>query len=173
MKARLPAGFFAFGPDHSTDIVNYRQGFLRIYVVLAACWAALWLYLAASELIQQRKIEVPIRLSNQIDEARRNGYSDDKIVGYLEKNRSDLAQQIQQEQRIGHSSGDILKSLPETLEVDPSAIQRDATGKWVIQHRDYGEAVFSLEMALIPPAVGYLILFLIVPWIGRGFRASS
>ena len=180
-------------------MLNYRRGFLRIYVILAAGWAVLWLYLATSELIQQRRIEAPTRLSGQIDESRRNGYSDDEIVAYLEENRPYLAQQIQQGKRSGHSPTDILtdilKSLPGTLEVDPGAIQRNANGgtvdydalakkyggvvtkpaggKWFIKQRDYGEAVFSLEMALIPPAIGYVLFFVVVPWIGRGFRASK
>jgi len=27
-------------------------------------------------------------------------------------------------------------------------------------------------LAILPPAVGYLILFAILPWIGRGFRST-
>ena len=204
---------------------NYRKGFFRFYAFVSACWVAFWLYLAFSQLMLQRRTAVPTQLSTQIDEARKNRYSDDEILGYLEEKRPDLAKEIQQGKQEAHSSTDIIASLKlatvadvlkdprfhaltqetrrsvlarldpqfanlpqgaqdeviefkpsqaETVEADPSSIQRDAaTGKWFVKQRDYGEAALSLEMALIPPAAGYVLLFIIVPWIGRGFRASK
>jgi hypothetical protein len=232
-------------------MLNYRRGFLRIYLVLAACWAPLWLYLAASDLIQERRVEVATtRLLDRIEEAHRNGYGDDEIVNHLENRNSEFARLILQKKQSGRSSADILAFLeqasvhdllanprfrtlpgetrrsilsrldrdfanlppkeqdkvldfkpsqPKTVEIDPkldydalakkygatievdpnalfdlSGLLRDlGAGEVVIKQHDYHEVRFSLEMGLIPPAVGYLLLFVIVPWIGNGFRSST
>jgi hypothetical protein len=69
---------------------------------------------------------------------------------------------------------DLRPAQTETVEVGPGSIQRDpATGEWFVNQRDYSELAFNAELAFIPPAVGYVALFLVLPWIGRGFTSSK
>jgi hypothetical protein len=36
-----------------------------------------------------------------------------------------------------------------------------------------GDRVWFLELAVIPPLLGWLVLFVVVPWIARGFKSST
>lgn len=56
----------------------------------------------------------------QIDEARRNGYSDDEIAEYLGNRRADLAPKIMEARRAGYGSGEILGQLAGTPDVTSS-----------------------------------------------------
>src|ERR1700722_5453843 len=51
-----------------------------------------------------------VDLSNQINEARQNGYSDDEIVGYL-TSRPELSSKIKEAQSHGYGASDIINHL--------------------------------------------------------------
>lgn len=53
----------------------------------------------------------PSPLASQIDEARRQGYGDDEIMGHLAQSHADLAPKIKEAQDNGYSSSDVLSHL--------------------------------------------------------------
>lgn len=56
-------------------------------------------------------LEVNNQISTQIQDARNNNYSDDEIVGYIEKNNPELQTKIQEARNNNYSSAEILDYL--------------------------------------------------------------
>lgn len=66
-------------------------------------------------------------LASQIDEARKHGYNDDEIVGYLGKKRADLAPKFTEAKQSGYASKDILDHLAKAPIPKPAGIIETAT----------------------------------------------
>lgn len=130
-------------------------------------------------------------LGSEIREARQNGCSDDQILGYLSKTRSDLAPKIAEAKQTGYTASEIVTYLggvpvatpPPGYTLDPPTIP--TANDWqtvsptsplhvvkseplpVESQRSYW--MHRSALAVLPPALGYLLLFWLLPWIWRGF----
>ena len=57
----------------------------------------------------------------------------------------------------------IVTQNPDSFEPDPPTISDSRVGK----------ALWLLVVTLGPPAMGYIVVFVVVPWIFRGFRGTQ
>jgi hypothetical protein len=128
-------------------------------------------------------------LISQVREARQNGCSDDQILGYLSKTRSDLAPKIAEAKQNGYGASDIVTYLgsgaPHTLDpptvppvndwqtVSPTSPLRVVKSEPLPSKTQRSYWIYSSALALIPPVLGYLFLFRLLPWIWRGFAVTG
>lgn len=106
-------------------------------------------------------------LAGQIDEARKHGYSDDDIVGYLGKKRTDLAPKFAEAKRSGYASKDVLDHLAKAHSQPPGAVQ---AGNEIGQNvRDFGKGVGK---QLVKRAIDFTEVLASIPVAGAPIKAA-
>jgi hypothetical protein len=163
--------------------LNYRRGMLRIYLVLSV----LWIGLMATVSISDRPIPAALATKTQFgdpidwpakqphiwDEKGKPIYLDDK--GNPIPSFDDFVKQQSASAAHGanRSTGDwFAQHAPSTDPWEQLARERGAhqsAASEPNQSVKYWETQSALTFA--PPIIGYLVLFGVFPWIGRGFRS--
>ena len=118
--------------------MNYRQGFLRIYLVLSVCWIAAWLYAGVNK---ARDLRLSEAKRQELDGIVRTMMDEDETDDDIQVAVDDFRQ------KFGERSW-------------PVTARRVATSE-------------AMLVALLPPLAGYAVVFLVLPWIGRGFETKK
>jgi len=127
--------------------INYRKGFRRVYVVVVACWLTLCIAIAISG------ASTPFAETKLPEVAKTPSFY-----------RLPLGEQ---RQRLGQANADFA-GLP--LEEQDKVLVTLSKELEVYRRKRFARA---LELALIPPSIGYAFFFVIVPWIATGFRSTK
>jgi hypothetical protein len=127
--------------------MNYRKGFLRLYAVLAASWIVLCLAITFS------RTSIPFVETSLPEEAKQPGF---------------YSLPLEQQRRVLISADKDFSGLP--LQEQNKVLEYLSKE---VQKRRGRHLASALEYSLIPPIVGYVVCFLIVPWIATGFSPNK
>jgi hypothetical protein len=127
--------------------LNYKRGMRRLYLVLSALWIA-------------------VVVAVSINERPRSS----SPVVYLDDNGNSITSVVLEPIRSWDENGrPITPSRPDLSKLSEEQLQgyRQTGIRLLVRYWETQSA-----LALAPPAIGYLILFGVLPWIGRGFRST-
>jgi hypothetical protein len=133
--------------------MNYRRGFQRLYVVLAAGWILAALVVLPSERIRFWHAEQ--RLGN-LSGSTSDVPAHENIFDQLARERESLQTHTERSEQTK-------KPLTVVSSVDDAPAPESRLRK----------ALWLAGVLIGPPATGYGFLFFVIPWIYRGFRPAS
>jgi len=140
--------------------MNYRRGFQRTYAVLAVAWIALVIFMVTSD----RWIWTQWRITPTTwDALAKECGSVDVPPGELGSNPTDPSaiadqyiRQLDQQNRPAQNNNQSVKNGAKTLVVPPGP-----------------KVEWTAALSLPVPVLGYLFLFVVIPWIYRGFKSGT
>lgn len=120
-------------------------------------------------------------LASQIDEARKQGYSDDEVISYLGTSHADLAPKIKEAKASGYGAGDILSHLSASAPRDPNELPGYKQAEdWAAEQakkpaqsfaRSMWESAKQLGSAAVSPITSlWDIPGALRDWVQKGFR---
>jgi hypothetical protein len=148
--------------------MNYRRGLQRVYAVLTVAWVAVLLFALPADRLK-------------FWSATEEWGASDKPVG----NPNDWTPV--KETAIDYGSHSVAPLPPGAILVDPSRVtpvapstltdadiqKLDAAKGVPFGHSPGGKGVWLAGVLFLPPVAGYAAIFLLVPWVYRGFKPAK
>lgn len=137
--------------------MNYRRGFHRVYVVCSVLWIGVMLALAVRD--RPRKIDYDALA---------------KKYGAVEVDPNSPFT-VSPEDFLRHEA----EKAKQKVTRDETRAPSSADKKWIVASETPLPSMYlqfwetRSSIALLPPTVGYLLLFVVVPWVYRGFRPGT
>jgi len=171
--------------------MNYRRGFQRVYAVLAAVWVALVLLVSIRDRPKPIDWSAAARESGGVVDLSSLGFVPDKdqplasVGGETFKDRNghvvtsfdpkDLSPEPSKDaKRSGNISGWSFADEPKPPNKadSPPTLPRDFSGWDTSPEVRTRYWATRSAVGLLPPALLYLFLFQVIPWVYRGFRQA-
>ncbi len=153
--------------------MNYRRGLRRIYVMLTVAWVLVMLFtLPADRLIfWANRSDAWTAVGEKATAAPKSFVPD--------IDRAALAEQIQQYARIGQKAKAIYPGAYDDLsdvdlgvrmKVKYPALSDGSSDDWPARTQ---RVLWLFGVLLLPPGCGYIVGFIVIPWIYHGFRQGT
>lgn len=156
--------------------LNYRRGFQRAWVVASVVWAVAVVAVSIPDQPRQVAVSIPVDYDAL---AKKAGAIDDWVNVPPAKGKASTFTPPPIESDKGPATPVKLPPPPPGYTLDPASPSsaRTLTDADIARYDRRNDLLkywgLRSSIAFAPPVIGYLILFSILPWIGRGFVKSQ
>lgn len=149
--------------------MNYRRGFQRVYTVLTVAWIGVYLFALPAERLRfwQAPIDYDaLPLEYGVDDSYAARARDTMAMptpppaGYV-LDHSRAWYEAREKANQGWSS------------TDDYAVSKQSPPKSNFTETRIGKTLWLASLLFAPPLIGYVAIFLVIPWIFRGFKAGT